>query len=1378
MTGGRCHQRTKMMGRGAAVGCGTEQKACPISRVPAKLPAEEAAGIEKPAHAGLDLYAQARKALCERSPFDTEEAQVSTVTTLPSGLARFLSKHSDGRKRHKRVHSGGEAKSSRVGGAVKARGPNIWAEAEQYFRELTGDDIDKLQELSYFAFSDKKCFSIPVLGNSVRGDASNGDNVNDVNGNGPNGVGSDCGLVVKEELEQSMEVDQVGAITSLQEEKSSSSLPPATPCSGLEWLLGSRNKVYLTSDRPSKKRKLLGCEAGLEKLLVARPIEGSSSLCHYCSLGDTGNQLNCLVVCTSCNVAVHERCYGVQDDVPGSWLCSWCKQKNAVPISDRPCLLCPKQGGALKQVRKIGDQSGNSGPIGFAHLFCCQWMPEVYIQDTRTMEPIVNIEGIKETRRKLICSLCKVKYGACVRCSNGACRTSFHPICAREARHRMEIWGKFGCDDVELRAFCSKHSEVQNGSTTQQSGVGSDSYVTKHQPVGTTVNKLQKLKFGRKSGDKITVHVVETDTNVSKLGNSATHGEGLSDARSYSLLQPECGDSKQSSSADTLERRTNEEPNASDSLDFTAILKKLIDRGKVNTEDVASEIGVSPDSLSSMLSDDCLVPELRCKIVAWLRNHAYVGMLPKNLKVRIKSSIASKDDKGAAGNSDAVIASDSDIPDVVSVPPRRRTKSNIRILKDNKVKETINDDGIIMDAAKRGQFISESPDYSSKASVSDAIVKNLVEPNGIHDTLASHSPENEEGAAIIEQKLTPNLEPGDPIFSVTTDIIKSEAVSGTYIHPHIQNKMIKIQNLVLSDNASSEIDGDREIAPEEPSSASGICCYQQSQHLSPSDMIPESDGANLKQLVKAKNMGILDMCPEDEAEGELIFYQHRLLCNVGARKHLIDGLVNKVGKSLPWEIDAVRKQKWDAVIVNQYLHELREAKKQGRKERRHKEAQAVLAAATAAAAASSRVSSFRKDTLDESAHQENLFKVKTSTGRAGLYSQQIPRVKETLPHGLSEVSSDVAQTISSGFCKEDPRTCDICRRFETILNPILICSNCKVAVHLDCYHSVKDSTGPWYCELCEDLLSSRSIGPSAINSLEKPYFAAKCGLCGGSGGAFRRSMDDQWVHAFCAEWVLESTFRRGQVNPIVGLESVLKGNDICHICHHKQGVCIKCNYGFCQSMFHPFCARSSGLYMNVKISSGKFQHKAYCEKHSLEQRAKAEIQKPGNEELKSLKQIRVELERLRLLCERIIKREKLKRELVLCSQNILVSNRDTVALSALVRSPLFTADISSESATTSLRGNTDDCRSGSDTIQRSDDITVDSTVSGKRRIKFPVSMDNDQKTDDSSTSQQPLMKKPRERVSFSGKQIPHRPSFLASQNRLVDGEKRSTSRKG
>ena len=56
--------------------------------------------------------------------------------------------------------------------------------------------------------------------------------------------------------------------------------------------------------------------------------------------------------------------------------------------------------------------------------------------------------------------------------------------------------------------------------------------------------------------------------------------------------------------------------------------------------------------------------------------------------------------------------------------------------------------------------------------------------------------------------------------------------------------------------------------------------------------------------------------------------------------------------------------------MSQYLSDLREVKKQGRKERRNKEAQGVLAASTAATAASSRISSFRKDTLEESAHYE------------------------------------------------------------------------------------------------------------------------------------------------------------------------------------------------------------------------------------------------------------------------------------------------------------------------------------------------------------------------------------------------------------------------
>lgn len=136
-----------------------------------------------------------------------------------------------------------------------------------------------------------------------------------------------------------------------------------------------------------------------------------------------------------------------------------------------------------------------------------------------------------------------------------------------------------------------------------------------------------------------------------------------------------------------------------------------------------------------------------------------------------------------------------------------------------------------------------------------------------------------------------------------------------------------------------------------------------------------------------------------------------------------------------------------------------------------------------------------------------------------------------------------------------------------------------------------------------------------------------------------------------------------------------------------------------------------------------------------------------------------------------------QRELVLCSHDILASKRDSVALSVLVHSPFFPPDVSSESATTSLKGHMDGCKSSSEAVQRSDDITVDSTISGKHCIKLPVSMDSDQKTDDSSTSQNLCTRKPPEKASFGGKQIPLRPSSVASRNVTSEVEKRSKSRK-
>ncbi|XP_039023104.1 uncharacterized protein LOC120155675 [Hibiscus syriacus] len=1413
MTGALYQRKKKMMGRGADRGCGAEEKHCrPISRVSSRSPVTQPGTFEKQFDIGVDLFSQARKALSQRSPFDIPEGgSVAglSVPTLPSGLANLL-KQTDSRKKHKKSHSGADKKSSKQG--EKAREASIWVETEEYFRDLTLPDIDALSDIAPYRSlaSRKKCFMIPYVGNGPTGNlnldaeadekasVSIGENFNGRNENG--NVGEEGKEVIRVKGVQLMEIDSCATQAQFSpKEAEVCSAPDST--SSLEWLLGSRSKVLLTSERPSKKRKLVGEDAGLEKILIACPCDGNISLCHFCCTGVTRIESDRLIVCSSCKVAVHQKCYGVQNDVDSSWLCSWCKQANDGNDTVKPCVLCPKQGGALKPVQ---NNDGNDATVKFAHLFCSQWMPEVYIEDLTKMGPIVNVGGINEARKKLVCNVCKVKYGACVRCSHGTCRTSFHPLCAREARQRMEVWGRHGCDNIELQAFCSRHSEIHDNSSSPSHGElcasGTDS----------SIDNPRNLKISLSNGDSIAVDIESPDDNSDKSGDGEWQDEGLSDTRSSPRVASECGETQQL--GDTgLEKSNDDEHNPSNSLNFAMILKKLIDRGKVGVKDVALEIGFLADSLSASLNNDSLAPDLRCKLVKWLSNHAYIVSSQKNLKVDIKSLISAKAETGSTDISDDIMVSKSDLADLVALKPmphRRITKNDVKVLRDNKVicssDEVIDDIGVVMDEASFDLLTKEETNDLSKLSILGTTRKNSAKPECYKNSLESHFHKSEgnstdllndclygrsqsERATTLEKK----QDQGNSIYSIInpiiTDLVRTEEFSNFYIHHCTWKQMLQMQNGMLCKNKVGEYEGKKDSLKEFGGAEEGglsrllafsnasLCCNHQSEHSKCNEKSCQSD--DLVLSVKAKKLGALKFSPEDEVEGEIIYYQHRLLGNAVARNHVTDNLVSRVAESLSQEVETARTKIWDTVLINQYLYGLREAKKQGRKERRHKEAQAVLAAATAAVAASSRISSYRKDGLEDSSHQENVLKLNASVGRSGINNQI--RAKDALsrnavPRISSEKYSHIVQSVKD-FSEGHPRLCDICRRSETVLSPILVCSGCKVAVHLDCYHNVKESTGPWRCELCEELFSSRSSGAPSLNFWEKPYPAVECGLCGGTTGAFRKSVDGQWVHAFCAEWVLESTFRRGQINPVEGMDMASKGVDICCICGCKHGTCIKCSHGHCQITFHPSCSRSAGFCMNLKLGGGKLHHKAYCEQHSVEQRAKAENQKHGIEELKNMKQNRVELERLRLLCERIIKREKLKRELVLCSQEILVCKREHATRSVLIHSPFFHPEVSSESAT-SLKARTDDNKSCSEAM-RSDDVTVDSTLSVKHQAKnVPMPVDNYQRTDDSSTSQSLSVRKPTERVPFSGKQIPHRYS-LPSRNALVNAEWNSKSRK-
>lgn len=87
-----------------------------------------------------------------------------------------------------------------------------------------------------------------------------------------------------------------------------------------------------------------------------------------------------MVFCDSCNICVHQACYGITAIPSGQWLCRTCA------VGQRPeCVLCPNKGGAMKCTR-----SGHK----WAHVSCALWIPEVSIGCVEKMEPITKISSI------------------------------------------------------------------------------------------------------------------------------------------------------------------------------------------------------------------------------------------------------------------------------------------------------------------------------------------------------------------------------------------------------------------------------------------------------------------------------------------------------------------------------------------------------------------------------------------------------------------------------------------------------------------------------------------------------------------------------------------------------------------------------------------------------------------------------------------------------------------------------------------------------------------------------------------------------------------------------------------------------------------------
>ena len=187
-----------------------------------------------------------------------------------------------------------------------------------------------------------------------------------------------------------------------------------------------------------------------------RPLCGVE--CHVCWDGESYED-NPILFCETCDVAVHKGCYGIVRIPTGDWNCKACVFKKKNPSKRAPqCCLCPTPGGALKP-------TGNGK---WCHLFCSQWMPETFIDDIKTMEPVMGIGDIDKERNALTCSVCKKRgCGPCIQCVFGHCAVAYHPICAFNAGdHTMQIKTRIGEEGCQYLSYCVKHSKVIGASAS------------------------------------------------------------------------------------------------------------------------------------------------------------------------------------------------------------------------------------------------------------------------------------------------------------------------------------------------------------------------------------------------------------------------------------------------------------------------------------------------------------------------------------------------------------------------------------------------------------------------------------------------------------------------------------------------------------------------------------------------------------------------------------------------------------------------------------------------------------------------------------------------------------------------------------------------
>ncbi|SMN18222.1 similar to Saccharomyces cerevisiae YPR031W NTO1 Subunit of the NuA3 histone acetyltransferase complex that acetylates histone H3 [Maudiozyma saulgeensis] len=358
--------------------------------------------------------------------------------------------------------------------------------------------------------------------------------------------------------------------------------------------------------------------------IPAPPLASFDQLCSVCNTEETST--NNIIFCDSCNVAVHQDCYGILFIPPGPWLCRPCIQKN-LTLTKPYCCVCPEIGGPLKQT--------SCGT--WVHVWCAVWVRELCFGNWHYLEPVEGIEKIPASRWRLVCSICKMKRGACIQCTNKSCFTAFHVSCAMKAGYQMTqletgSLAEMALGNEKLECFCDKHSDsipdIENRIQEIRDEVWEintfailDDNVTgkNHSPLDDTISNIRKFP----TAPMIFVHQLQSVLSQLMINNNGLRNISIDICKYWSL-----------------KRELNDgaplfEPNNSHVYSFD-----LLDEGQINDRLEFGKI-LSPD-LASLQELSKLVYKRSNSLIEKVTNDRLIHDIIQNPDLFVLNSIIIK----------------------------------------------------------------------------------------------------------------------------------------------------------------------------------------------------------------------------------------------------------------------------------------------------------------------------------------------------------------------------------------------------------------------------------------------------------------------------------------------------------------------------------------------------------------------------------------------------------------------------------------------------------------------------------------------------------------------------------------------------------------